>query len=333
MTTTFRRLGALAATAALALGLASCQSAPAAPAAQPTEQAAAEPEAQFPRTITVPGAPGGEATELTIEARPERVATLSYESTEVTAALGAADRLVLIPEATRNPALGGHTEELAEVPASFESESSLNTEAVIAATPDLVLMNSRHGLDESVGAALERAGIPVLVLPNSWSTVDELRTDVGLIGQALGEDDAAAELDGALEDGLAPVAGAGAADAPSVLVLSNQAGRPFVTAGTAFPLEILRLAGGQDASAALGLDRTGPISAEQVIEANPDAILLVDMNGSGERLFASIMDNPAVAALPGAAEPLLVTGAQVQALGLTHTIAGLGAISDWLAAR
>lgn len=331
MTTRFRRLGALTAALALGFGLSACQAQAAPEPEAPAEQTEAAPAEQFPRTITVPGVKGAPATEITLAERPERIATLSYESTEVSAALGAADRLVLIPEATRNPALGGHTEQLAGVPASFESESSLNTEAVIAATPDLVLMNSRHGLDESVGAALERAGIPVLVLPNSWSTVEELRTDIDLIGQALGEDEAATELDDTLEAGLTAVQAAG--EAPSVLVLSNQAGRPFVTAGTAFPLEILRLAGGQDASAALGLDRTGPITAEQVIEANPDAILLVDMNGSGERLFAPIMDNPAIAALPGAADPLLVTGAQVQALGLTHTIDGLGAISEWLADR
>src|SRR5690606_41548167 len=35
------------------------------------------------------------------------------------------------------------------------SESSIDAEAVIAAAPDLVLLNDRHGLEEGVGSVLE----------------------------------------------------------------------------------------------------------------------------------------------------------------------------------
>lgn len=316
-------LALIAAAAAIALSLSGCQGATA-PAAEP-----AAPAASWPRTIAVPGADGAEPGSLTLEARPTQVAALSYETAEVAAALGAVDRLVLVPEATRNLALGNHAEELAAVPASFESESSLNTEAVIAAGPDLVLMNGRHGLGESVGSALRQAGIPVLVLPNSWSTPAELDDNIALIGQALGEEAAAGELAAELEAGLTAATPSG--EPERVLVLSNQAGRPFVTAGRAFPLELLRLAGAEDASAALGLDRTGPITVEQVLSADPDRILLIDMNGSGDRLFAPIMANPAVAALPAAQNPLLLQGKQTQALGLGATVTGLDAIRAWLA--
>src|SRR5699024_8699759 len=120
---------------------------------------------------------------------------------------------------------------------------------------------------------------------------------------------------------------------PRVLVLSNQAGRPFVTAGGAFPLEVVELAGARDASERIGVSRTGPITAEQVIAAEPDRILLVDMNGSGRQIFADLLGNPAIAALPAVAEHevLLVEGKQVQALGLTSTIEGRDRIAEWIA--
>jgi len=59
----------------------------------------------------------------------------------------------------------------------------------------------------------------------------------------------------------------------------------------------------------------------------------VDMNGSGEAVFADLLANPAVAALPAVAEHevLLVEGKDVQALGLSNTVHGREQIADWLA--
>src|SRR5699024_11340287 len=106
------------------------------------------------------------------------------------------------------------------------------------------------------------AGIAVLVLPNAFSSVANMLTNIGLVGSALGTEPAAEDLAESLRAGLVDEA---EAHGPSVLVLSNQAGRPFVTAGGAFPLEVLRLAGGQAASEAVGMVRSVPIRAGQVL--------------------------------------------------------------------
>lgn len=313
------------------LTLAAC-SAPAAeaPAPDATDATPTTEAAAFPRTVEVPAGPELPADEVTLESEPERVAALTYETAALVAELGAADRLVMVPEAASNPVLSNHAQEMADVENHAPSESSIDAEAVIASAPDLVVLNDRHGLEEGVGRVLEGAGIPVLVLPNTWASVEDMTTNVGLVGEALGLDDAASELSAELSSGLA-----GEPDdaGPRVLVLSNQAGRPFVTAGGAFPLEVLRLAGAQDASESLGMVRTGPISAEQVLAADPDRILLVDMNGSGDAIFRPLLDNPAVAGLPAVAEHevLLVEGREVQALGLTSTVEGREKIAEWLA--
>lgn len=286
----------------------------------------------FPRTVEVPAGPDLAATSLILDAAPRRVAALTYETAELVAELGAADRLVMVQQAMTNPALSDHAEAMADVAHHAPTEGDIDVEAVIAARPELVLLSDRRGLEAGVGRAIEGAGIPVLVLPNTWASVEDLALNIGLVGQALGLDEAAAELADEITDGLGDVTDPAG---PRVLVLSNQAGQPFVTAGAAFPLEVVRLAGAQDGSESLGMARSGPISAEQVIAADPDAILLVDLHGSGEQVFTPLLTNPAVAALPAVAEDrvLLVEGREVQALGLTSTVEGRDRIADWLAAH
>lgn len=283
----------------------------------------------FPRTVAVPAGRELPANEVTLDSEPLRIAALTYESASAVAGLGAGERLVLVPEQAANPVLANDAETMAGVEHHITSESSIDPEMVIAADPDLVVLNDRHGLEAGVGTVLEGAGIPVLVLPNTWASVADMRTNIGLVGQALGLEAAAEELTAQIDSGLVDESDD---DGPRVLVLSNQAGRPFVTAGGAFPLELLRLAGAQDASQSLGMVRSGPITAEQVLAAEPDRILLIDMNGSGEAIFRPLLDTPAVAALPALAEhePLLLEGRQVQALGLASTVEGRDLIAAWI---
>ena len=321
---------AAAALGLAALFLAGCSAPAETPAPAPTATETEAVEADFPRTVEVPAGPTTEAATVEIPAEPQRIAALTYETAELVAALGAADRLVMVPEAVTNPVLTNHQAEMAAVETRAATESTTNAEAVIQTAPDLVLLSARHGLEEGAGRVLADAGIPVLILPNHWASMDDMGLNITLVGEAIGADAAAEDLVDGLAAGLDPVAAADGA--PRVLVLSNQAGRPFVTAGAAFPLELLRLAGATDASADLGLKMTGPITAEQVIQAAPDAILMIDMNGSGERLFAPIMENPAVTALPAIAEGrvLLLEGRHTQALGFQGLVEGYDALTEWL---
>lgn len=331
-----RSLTVAALTAATALGLSGC--APAAPAAPSTDAAPADTAAVgFPRTIEIPAGRAGEAHSLTVESEPQAIAALDYESAEVIAELGLADRLVLIPEAVLNPTLGGHVEEMQAVPQTFPVAMNLDTETVISTAPDLVVMSPRHGAEDTIGSVLEQAGLTTLQLPETWTSTATLSRNIDLIGQTTGTETAATALIEEIESGLgehaAPKSGSDNADAPRVLVLTNQAGRPFATAGGAFPLELLNLAGAVSVSDEMGMEATGPISAEQIVQANPDGIVLVDMNGTGDRMYADLLANPAVATVPAAADDALmrVTGRDVQALGLGSTVTGLESLTAWVA--
>lgn len=285
---------------------------------------------EFPRTIEIPGGEGVEPQTVTLEQAPERVAALTYETGELVAQLGEVDRLVLVQESLTKDILSSFPQEMGEVEFHAPTEGSIDAEAVIAADPDLVLLTARRGLEEDLGQVVQEAGIPLIVLPNQWSTVEETTENIQILAQALGVDQAGEELVEELEDGLSPREVEG--DAPRVLVLSNQAGQPFVTAGRAFPLEMVRLAGGEDAGEELDLVRTGPITAEQVVAIDPDGIVLLDMNGSGEAVFEELLTNDAVGELEAVKQDriVLMEGRDMQALGFRATIDGLEQLHTWL---
>lgn len=314
------------------LGVSACSST--APA--PTETGAAEETpAGFPRTIEIPGRDGAPGSTLAIETEPHAIAALDYESAEVIAELGYADKLVLVPEAVLNPAIGGHVDEMEQVPTTFPVAMELDAETVIAANPDLVVVTPRHGADEKIGDVLENAGVPTLTLPAPWTNVRQLNENIALVGEAIGAEREAGKLTDTLSSGLAQTeepTGASNVANPRVLLLTNQAGRPFITAGSAFPLQLLELAGAQSVSEELGIRVTGPISIEQIIEADPDGIVLIDMNGTGDRMFADILNHPAITEMSGASGDRLlrVGGREVQALGLGDTIGGLERLRDWV---
>lgn len=289
-------------------------------------------EVSWPRTVDIPAGAAGQASTLTVEAEPKRIAALDYESAEVIAELGFADRLVLIPEAVLNPALGGHVTELEKTESTFPVAMEIQAENVIALNPDLVVMSPRHGNEAPIADVLQQAGILALQLPDSWSSSKALITNIDLIGQATGGDEQAETLQAEIRAGLKKEAATKTDSGPHVLVLTNQAGRPFVTAGSAYPIELLELSGAQNVAAELGIDRTGPISAEQLVQANPDGIVLIDMNGTGDRMFTELLANPAVASLSAVSNEkiLRVEGRQVQALGLTATVDGLSQLTDWV---
>jgi len=301
-------LRASLATLALTLGLVGCGS------------AASE---SSPEPVPVP------VEEATVT--PESIAAIGYEATEVLAALGLADHISIMPEAVMNPVLGSHAELLSGVETTYAVEMELTAEAIIDVSPDLAILTPRHGAEERLGVVLEEAGIQTLIMPNTWSTPEDLIANVRLIGESVGAEDEAEALASELESGLQSRTVA-PADAPEVLILTNQAGRPFITAGRAFPVEMLRLAGATPSSDTLGIDVTGPIAVEQILAADPDGVILIDMNGSGDRLFAEITTHEAVVGLEGMADGnvLRVEGRDVQALGLTATVTGLDTLTEWV---
>ncbi|WP_043629030.1 ABC transporter substrate-binding protein [Nonomuraea candida] len=287
------RLGA----AVLSLGLltACAQEPAAAPAAQPAGAAS------YPRTVQVPGKP---ARQVTIPARPERIAALSADAAEAALELAGPERLIAVPASAANASLSSHAGEMATVATQLPPGTDPDPEQIISLEPDLILVTTRHGGERDAQATLAQAGIPMITIGNNWGTLEEVKQNLTLLGTALGAESRAGELIAELDRRAAGVAEklGDPARRPSVAILSNQAGRPFINAADVLTSDLVRRAGGDLVADRIGLRATAPVSAEQLIAAGPDAILLIDVTGKGRASFASVMSDPAVAALAAVRE-------------------------------
>lgn len=232
--------------------------------------------------------------EVTVEARPERIVSLSPASTEILFAVGAGEQVVAAdslstfpPEAPADPDL-----------AAFEP----NVEAIVDEhDPDLVIMNFDPG---GVVEGFEALGVTVVVhlapatLDDTWAQWEQVGAITGnlgdaadLVGRAQTDlEDIAADLDGAA-DGLTYYYELD--DTYFTLTSSTLFGELLGTIG------LENIADPADADgAAFGYPQ---LSAEFILDADPDLILLADTVCCGQTA-ETVSERPGwdvMAAVPG----------------------------------
>lgn len=214
--------------------------------------------AAFPLTVT-----DDLGRSVTFDQAPERIVSIVPSNTEILFALGLGDRVVAVdafsdfpPEAASKPRVGDYL--------------NPNIEGMVAAEPDVVLAAASH--DATVLPALERVGVPVVAIePGS---VDEVLAGIDLIGRIAGVPERAAALSCDIAGRIAAVEAAVAgAERPRVFF---EISADLYTAGPGSYIDdLIGRAGG--ANIAAGADTAWPqLSAEAVVAADPEVILLVD---------------------------------------------------------
>ncbi|MGP5117713.1 ABC transporter substrate-binding protein [Corynebacterium casei] len=314
----------------VALGLTACSTSEQSETQpQISEAVAAEAASVFPVTLSLP-----DGEELTIEEEPQRIAALSSDVAITLHELGLTDRLVAVPEISTNSTFSSHSEELSDVPNHTAGDNTPEPEQVLSWEPDLVIVTTRHTGERNASEQLTATGVPVLSLTNGWSTTEEVLENIDLIGQATGATQEAAELEDEIREGLANVqeSSSQASETPTVLVLSNQARVPFINDTNSLVSEWVSNAGGVNAAQSMGVENTMPIQPEQIVAADPDYIMLVDVTGKGEESFSSIMESPAVAELSAVSEDHvgLFEGKDVYGFTGRALIGGNESILEWL---
>jgi iron complex transport system substrate-binding protein len=193
-----------------------------------------------------------------------RVASLIPSATDWILAMGAADRLVVRTDHDQSPLLS-------DVP-SVGGGLTPSVEWIAARRPDLVIAWS-DGTTRSTVARLEAIGIPVYVA--TAETIEEGLSIANDLGRLLGTADTTQALIDAVRAGLADVsrrARGAPGGAPSVLFLIGL--DPVTGAGSGtFVEELVIAAGGRNALADLP-HAWPPLSIEEVLRRDPDAILV-----------------------------------------------------------
>jgi iron complex transport system substrate-binding protein len=247
---------------ALALSLAACGSYGAGSDEEATE--GISPSDAFP--VTVEGTNGS----ITIEHRPRRIVSLSPTATEDLFAIGAGDQVIAVDDQSDFPA---------ETPTTDLSGFEPNIEAIAGYEPDLVVFATEPG---DLGASLEALGITALQL-DAAPTLEAAFDQIVQLGLATGHAAEAGALVADLETAVDElVAGA---DPSAGLSFYFELDDTFYSATSrTFIGQLFDLLGLRNIADAAGKGSGGypQLSAEYIIEADPDLIFLADTECCGQ---------------------------------------------------
>ncbi|HEX2403324.1 MAG TPA: ABC transporter substrate-binding protein, partial [Acidimicrobiia bacterium] len=231
--------------------------------------------ATFPITIQTLTGP------VAIAEQPSSIVSLSPTATEMLFAVGAGDQVVAVDDQSDFPE---------GVPTTDLSGFEPNIEAIAAYEPDLVVVSDDIN---DVVAALAAIDIPVLHNPAA-ATLDDTYAQIELLGQATGHPDESSDLVASMREEIDELASA-VPDTPEAHTYYHELdGSFFTVTSSTFIGQLYGLAGLVNiADEAEGADTGYPqLSAEYIIEADPDLIFLADTKCCGESLES-------VAARPG----------------------------------
>ena len=233
------------------------------PEAAPT-QAAAAPAEPFPVTVESAGAP------VTVASRPERIVSLSPTATESLFAIHAGDQVVAVDDQSNYPA---------EAPHSKLSGYQPNVEAIAGYRPDLVVA----AFDPSgLVKGLRTLGIPVLLQPAA-TNLDDAYAEIEDLGLATGHEPGAKAVVTRMRDRIAELV-ASASAGKSIAVYHELGPDYFSATSKTFIGSIYKLLGAENiADGAGGKAPDYPqLSAEYILSANPDVIVLSDTKCCGQ---------------------------------------------------
>lgn len=225
---------------------------------------------------------------ISLNVTPSRIVSLSPSNTEILAALGLLDRVVGVtdvdnypPEVNNITRIGGY--------------SSISTEKVAAAQPDLVIASDIT--PQATVDRLRELGLTVIVV--SPQDIDHMIRDIHMVGTVTGTGPRADQLAGNLSDRLA-----------AVLPCAQQLRQPtvahvvwddplYVSGNDTLQNDVILHAGGVNAFAEKS--GWGTVSLEEFLMKNPDVIIV---NGGGgmdsttkDVILEAFMTNPQYASL------------------------------------
>ena len=235
----------------------------------PTEAATAEPS---PAPIT---RTDGRGVAITLAGPAQRIVSLAPSHTEILFAVGAGEQVVGRDTFSDYPAAAL---EITDIGGGF---GEIDLETLLSLEPDLVL--SADIIAPEQNQALEDLGLTVFVLPNPLALAD-LYDILATAGDLTGHRAEAEALSDSLQVRIEAVTEtvAAAENAPLVFYQldSTDPNAPWTSGPGTFIDTLITMAGGRNVGAALA-DPWAQISAEFLIEQNPDIILMGDAVWSG----------------------------------------------------
>jgi iron complex transport system substrate-binding protein len=219
----------------------------------------------FPVTVT------GDNGKLTVDARPTSIVSMSATATEMLFAIGAGDQVSAVDSTSNHPA---------EAPVTDLSAFTPNAEAIVAHSPDLVVLSDDMN---GIVAALGKLDVPTLLLGGA-QTLDDSYAQIATLGAATGHADEAARVAADMQHRIEAAVASVPAGAHGMRVYHELDPTYYSAAGSTFIGSIYGLFGLQDIADAAP-DAAGgypQLSAEYVVGQQPDLIVLADTKCCGQ---------------------------------------------------
>lgn len=197
--------------------------------------------------------------------RPERIVSLSATATEILFAIGAGDEVVAVDEYSTYPP---------EAPVTDLSGLDPSIEAITAYDPDLVVVSFDPG---DLVAGLDAVGVTTIV-QDAAATLDDTYDQIAQLGVATGHRTEAADLVDEMQAQLEEIVAALPEEAKGLTYYHELDPTYFTATSSTFIGSVYALLGLENiADTADGAESGYPqLSAEYIIEADPDLIFLAD---------------------------------------------------------
>jgi iron complex transport system substrate-binding protein len=216
-------------------------------------------------SLTALAACGSSKTVAPRATAPKAIVSLSPTATEMLFAIGAGPQVIAVDDQSNYPP---------EAPKTDLSGFKPNVEAIVAKKPDLVVI-----ADDSakLSDALGQVKIPVIVEPSATS-LDAAYAQVTQLGQATGHAAEAAKVVAAMKAGIADAVKAAPKPATKLKVYHELDNTYYSASSKSFIGSVYALLGLDNIADPADSAGTGypQLSAEGIVKANPDLIVLAD---------------------------------------------------------
>jgi iron complex transport system substrate-binding protein len=272
---------------------------------QPADASPVSTSPQLPVTVT--DVNGSEVTVTDVS----RIVPLSGDVAEIVWTLGLGENIVGVDVSAVYPP------ELQQLP-QIGFERQLSAEGILSLNPTLVIGKEQAGPQAALDQ-VRAAGVPVVIIAEP-QTIEAPVAKILAVAEALGLPEAGEAL--AAKTGLeieeARELAAQATSKPKVLFLYVRGGGTQLIGGEGSVADaLIEAAGGTDAGVAAGIQGFMPMTAEAIVAAQPDVILVPQSGVDSIGGIDALLEIPGVAETPAGQERRILAYDDLLLLGMT----------------
>ena len=230
-----------------------------------------------PQTTTGYNFKDSQGTLIYMEAKPQRIVTLSMSTDEIMLGLVETGKMAAINKLLDDPVSSNIAVLAGEIPTKIGNPS---IEEIVALSPDLIVVPDWGNIENA--AALRELGFKVAVCKGPKS-IDEIKETIVLLAAAVGEPQRGQvlleKMDAKLEGIRKKVEQIVPAERKSIVLLSLMSS--YGGRGCTFD-DACRLAGVTNAVSAAGIQNGQVMTKEQLVSMNPDILFLPTYSDHGK---------------------------------------------------